>query len=66
MSKLAGKIKFFNDARGYGFITPDDGSPDVFLHSAVCEKHNLTPEQGMKVTFEAETSQKGRKATWIG
>jgi CspA family cold shock protein len=66
MAKQAGKIKFYNTSKGFGFITPDDGSADVFLHSTVCEKCRFVPEQGAAVSFDDEVSQKGRKATWVG
>lgn len=66
MAKQPGKIKFFNEAKGYGFITPDDGSGEVFLHSKVCQRWGLEPSQGMPVIFEADQGVKGRKATWVG
>ncbi len=66
MTKQTGKIKFYNPTKGFGFITPDDGSAEVFLHRTVCEKCRFEPEQGAAVTFDDETSQKGRKATWVG
>lgn len=55
-----GTVKFFNDAKGFGFITPDDGSKDVFVHA-----NNLTDEirEGDKVSFNVEEGQKGLNAT---
>ena len=51
-----GTVKFFNDSKGFGFITPDDGSKDVFVHVK-----GLTNEitEGDKVSFDVEESQKG-------
>ena len=55
-----GTVKFFSNARGYGFITPDDGSKDVFVHA-----NGLTDEirEGDKVTFDVEEGPKGLNAT---
>ena len=54
-----GTVKFFNDSKGYGFITPDDGSKDVFVHV-----NNLRDEirEGDKVNYEIEESPKGLNA----
>ena len=54
-----GTVKFFNDAKGFGFITPDDGSKDVFVHV-----NGLTDEirEGDKVSFDVEEGQKGLNA----
>jgi CspA family cold shock protein len=57
----SGTVKWFNDEKGFGFITPDDGSKDLFVHqNAVVANVNLT--EGTKVTFEAEASDKGPRA----
>ena len=55
-----GTVKFFNNAKGFGFITPDDGSKDVFVH-----KNELTDEitEGDKVSYDVEESPKGLNAT---
>ena len=54
-----GTVKFFNNSKGFGFITPDDGSKDVFVH-----KTGLTDEinEGDKVSYDVEESQKGLNA----
>jgi len=58
MSK--GTVKFFNTSKGFGFITPDDGSKDVFVH-----QNGLTEEinEGDKVSYDVEESPKGLNAT---
>jgi CspA family cold shock protein len=57
-----GTVKFFNGDKGYGFIAPDDGSKDVFVHySNVSDSVNL--DEGMKVTFEIGEGRKGPEAT---
>ena len=57
MSK--GTVKFFNDSKGFGFIAPDDGSKDVFVHqSGLIDK--IT--KGDKVSYDVEKSEKGLNA----
>jgi len=54
-----GTVKFFNNAKGFGFITPDDGSKDVFVH-----QNGLTDEiaEGDKVSYDVEETPKGLNA----
>lgn len=59
-----GTVKFFNATKGYGFITPDDGSEDVFVHySAIQADGYRTLDEGDKVEYEAEKAPKGLQAT---
>ena len=56
-----GKIKWFDQKKGYGFITPDDGSKDAFLHISALEKANITQlEVGQAITYEL-TEQRGKQ-----
>ncbi len=55
-----GTVKFFNDSKGFGFITPDDGGKDVFVH--VNELDGATITEGDKVSYEVEEGQKGLNA----
>lgn len=56
-----GTVKFFNSKRGYGFITPDEGEKDIFVHVTALEGSGIqTLEDGAKVTFETEDDPKGR------
>ena len=61
MSK--GTVKFFNATRGYGFISPEDGSKDIFVHISAVQKSGLTGlNEGQKVQFEVQPDARGPKA----
>jgi len=58
-----GTVKFFNAARGFGFISPDDGSKDVFVHISAVEAAGLsTLNDGQRVRFETLADKRGFKA----
>jgi CspA family cold shock protein len=57
-----GTVKWFNDAKGYGFITPDGGGEDLFAHfSAINASGFKTLKEGQKVTFDITDGNKGKK-----
>jgi CspA family cold shock protein len=59
--RITGTVKFFNGAKGFGFIAPEDGSKDVFVHATALERAGLrTLNEGDKVTFVLEDDRKGR------
>ena len=62
MSKVTGTVKWFNDAKGFGFIEQEDG-PDVFVHfSAISAEGFKTLAEGQKVEFKVTDGQKGPQA----
>jgi cold shock protein len=61
-----GKVKWFNDAKGYGFITPDDGSKDLFCHQSEIQMEGFrTLREGQAVEFSVEQGPKGPAAKQV-
>ena len=57
----AGTVKWYNPTKGYGFIQPEDGSKDVFVHISAVERSGLhSLQEGQKVTFDLERGQQGK------
>jgi CspA family cold shock protein len=58
-----GTVKFFNTSKGFGFIRPDDGSKDVFVHISAVERSGLgTLNENQKVSFEIQQGQNGKSS----
>ncbi|HEY8351640.1 MAG TPA: cold-shock protein [Sphingomonadales bacterium] len=56
-----GKVKWFNPEKGFGFIQPEDGGQDVFVHISAVEKSGIgNPQEGQKLNYELERDRKGR------
>jgi CspA family cold shock protein len=63
MARVKGQVKWFNESKGFGFITPGDGSKDVFVHfSAIMSSGFKTLAEGQQVEFEIQDGQKGPSA----
>ncbi len=61
-----GTVKWFNDAKGFGFITPDEGGDDLFAHfSAIVATGYKSLKEGEKVTFDVTEGPKGKQASNI-
>jgi CspA family cold shock protein len=55
-----GTVKWFNTTKGFGFIQPDDGSKDVFVHISAVERAGMQLKEGQKVSFDLEKGQQGK------
>lgn len=61
-----GKVKWFNDAKGYGFITPDDGGDDLFAHFSSIKLNGFKSlHEDQRVTFDVAVGPKGKQAANI-
>jgi len=59
---LTGTVKFYNEHKGYGFIQPDNGGKDVFVHATALERAGMRGlVEGQKVSFEIETDRRSGK-----
>ena len=65
-ARTSGTVKWFNDAKGFGFITPDGGGDDLFAHFSAIQANGFKSlKEGQKVTFEVTQGQKGKQASNI-
>lgn len=63
---VTGTVKWFNESKGFGFITPDNGGDDLFAHfSAIQARGFKTLKENQKVSFDVTTGPKGKQATNI-
>lgn len=61
-----GTVKWFNDAKGFGFITPDDGSEDLFVHFSEIRGDGFKSlQENQRVQFEVRTGPKGKQASSV-
>jgi len=61
MAQMKGIVKFFNHAKGFGFITPDGGEKDIFVHISAVQASGLPGlEDGQKVSFDTEPDKRGK------
>lgn len=58
---ITGTVKFFNADKGYGFIQPEDGTPDAFVHISAVERAGMrTLDRDQRVSYELETDRRGK------
>ena len=61
-----GIVKFFNHSRGFGFIAPNGGGPDVFVHATAVERAGMSSiNEGQKLSFEVETDRRSGKSAAV-
>jgi len=59
--RQTGTVKFYNSSKGYGFITPDEGGSDVFVHVTAVESSDIADlTDGMRISFETEPDKRGK------
>ncbi len=59
--RQTGTVKFFNQTKGFGFITPDQGGKDVFVHISAVERSRIGPlNEGMRISFDTEPDKHGK------
>jgi CspA family cold shock protein len=62
ISMQVGTVKFYNDQKGYGFIQPEDGSKDVFVHASALERAGMSAlSEGQKVSFDVQEDRRSGK-----
>jgi cold shock protein len=66
LKMVNGTVKWFNDSKGFGFITPDDGGEDLFAHFSAIQMNGFkTLKEGQRVSFEVVAGPKGKQASNI-
>ncbi len=59
--RQSGTVKFYNSQKGFGFIKPDDGGQDVFVHVTAVEQSGISNlDEGMRISFETEPDKRGK------
>lgn len=60
MAAMIGTVKWFNETKGFGFIAPESGGKDIFVHVSAVREAKMTINEGMRVQFEIATGSDGR------